>query len=126
MDFMTVCISLLAMAVVVMVYLNLSQLMMTRLEISQVSRKYILRMETKGYLDEADKSGMLQELTALGMQKIDLSDSTVTPVAYGDPIKLSLKGTVKGSALDMGNGWMNGFVQREYEVAEKRMSTAKN
>lgn len=125
-DFMTVGISLLAMVVVVMVYLNLSQLMLTKLEISQISRKYILRMETKGYLDEGDKSALLLELASVGMQEIELGDSTLSPVGYGENICLSVKGTVIGRVLNVEDGWLNGFMQREFIVEENRMSTAKN
>lgn len=125
-DFMTVCISLLAMVVVMLVYLNLSELMMTKLDVSQVTRKYILRMETKGYLDDGDRANLLQELAALGMQEIDLSGSTLSPVSYGETIRLTVKGSIVGSVLNLENGWLNGFLQRKYTVEEKRMSTAKN
>lgn len=125
-DFMTVGISLVAMAVVVMVYLNLSELMLTRLEVSQVTRKYILRMETKGYLDRADESALFSELAALGLEEIDLTGSTCLPVGYGESIRLSVRGKVMGSVLNMEDGWLNGFIQREFTVEEKRMSTAKN
>ncbi|MBQ8822991.1 MAG: hypothetical protein IJZ82_10135 [Lachnospiraceae bacterium] len=125
-DFMTVCISLLAMVLVVMVYLNLSELMLTKLEVSQVTRKYILRMETKGYLDEGDKSALLSELASLGMREIELGGSTLSPVGYGENICLSVKGMVTGRVLNSEDSWLNGFVQREFMVEENRMSTAKN
>lgn len=125
-DFMTVCISLLAMVLVVMVYLNLSELMLTKLEVSQVTRKYILRMETKGYLDEGDKSALLSELTSLGVRELELTGSTLSPVDYGENICLSVRGTIRGKVLDTEDGWLNGFIQREFVVEEKRMSTAKN
>lgn len=125
-DFMTVCISVLAMMVVILVYFNLSELMMTKLEISQVTRRYILRMETKGYLDEGDKSALLSELAALGMSEITLEGSTFSAVGYGETIRLRVKGSINGSVPDMGGGWLNGFTQQKFTVEEKRMSTAKN
>lgn len=123
---MTVCISLLAMLLVIAVYFNLSELMMTKLEMSQVTRKYILRMETKGYLDAADKTGLLSELTALGVREIELEGTTLMAVGYGETIRLCVKGTVAGQVPDTGSGWIDGFVQRAFVVEEKRMSTAKN
>lgn len=123
---MTVGISLLAMLLVIMVYFNLSDLMMTKLEVSQVTRRYILRMETKGYLDATDKSGLLAELSALGMREIDLEGSTLVAVGYGETIRLCVKGTVTGQVPDTGSGWLNGFIQQGFIVEEKRMSTAKN
>ena len=125
-DFLTVCISLLAMMVVVVVYLHLSELMMTKLEVSQVTRRYILRMETKGYLDEQDKAGLLAELATLGMEDIALDGTTFLAVGYGETIRLHVKGSVRSWVPDMGDGWLDGFVQQEFAVEEKRMSTAKN
>ena len=50
MDLVTIGITILAMTIVVMVYLECTEMMLKKLEVSQVSRKYILKMETEGYL----------------------------------------------------------------------------
>lgn len=125
-NFMTVCITLLAMSCVIMVYFNLSELLVTKQDISQVTRKYILRMETKGYLDAGDKVLLEEELRLAGMKEIDLSGSTLSPVTYGETIRLTVKGTISGTAYNAESWWLNGFEQKEYVVEEKRTSTAKN
>ncbi len=99
---------------------------MTKLEVSQVTRRYILRMETKGYLDEGDKSELVAELAALGMSEITLEGSTLSAVGYGETIRLRVKGNINGSVPDIRDGWLNGFMQQKFTVEEKRMSTAKN
>lgn len=127
MDLVTIGITILAMSIVVMAYLECTGLLMKKLEISQLSRRYILKMETEGYLDEQSKQSLLQELQALGVQSVDISGTTMQPVSYGDTIMLKIKGTVGAGII--GNTeeiWNEGFLSRQFAVEEIRMSTAKN
>lgn len=127
MDLVTIGITILAMSIVVMAYLECTALMMKKLEISQVSRNYILKMETMGYLDESGRQQLINELQLLGVQNIDISGTTLQPVDYGENIILHMKGTIQGR--NIGNGeriWNEGFRSTSYTVEEKRMSTAKN
>lgn len=123
-DFTSVLLCVLAMLVIISVFFHISELLIVRMDISQTSRKYMLRMETQGYLTEAGRRGLEQELTTLGLIDIDLSGTTLSPVAYGDVIVLHVKGRLHGR--DINGGWPMGWVEREYDVEEKRMSTAKN
>lgn len=123
-DFTSVLLCVLAMLVIISVFFHISELLIVRMDISQTSRKYMLRMETQGYLTEAGRRGLEQELTTLGLIDIDLSGTTLSPVAYGDVIVLHVKGRLAGR--DINGGWPMGWVEREYDVEEKRMSTAKN
>ena len=127
MDLVTIGFTILAMSIVVMAYLECTGLMMKKLEISQVSRRYILKMETEGYLTPQSKESLLQELRDLGMQEIDISGTTQQPVNYGDAIQLHIKGTVKGRIVGNTEGlWDEGFLAKQFAVEESRMSTAKN
>lgn len=127
MDLVTIGITILAMSIVVMAYLECSGLMMKKLEISQVSRRYILKMETLGYLNEQDRQEMIAELTNLGMQGIDISGSTLQQVQYGDTIVLRIKGTIGARTIENAKGvWDAGFVAKQFMVEEFRASTAKN
>ena len=123
-DFTSVLLAVLAMVVIICAFFQISELLIVRMDISQTSRKYMLRMETRGYLEEVDRSSLEQELTALGLSDIDLSGTTLSPVAYGDVIVLHVKGRITGRSIN--GGWPLGWVEREYDVEEKRMSTAKN
>lgn len=127
MDLVTIGITILAMSVVVMAYLECTGLMMKKLEISQVSRRYILKMETEGYLTPQSKESLLQELGELGMQEVDISGTTVQPVAYGETILLKIKGTIRARVVGNAEGlWNEGFRSKQFTVEENRMSTAKN
>lgn len=127
MDMVTIGITILAMSMVVMAYLECTGLMLKKLEISQLSRQYILRMETEGYLNELNKQNLLQELQALGVQSIDLSGTTLQPVSYGETILLKIKGTIGVRTIGEGEEmWNGGFWEGSGAVEEIRMSTAKN
>lgn len=126
-DFVSIMITILAMSIMVMAYLECTNLLMKKMEIGQISRKYILKMETDGYLTEQLKGEMLQELTAAGLRGIDLSGTTLHPVAYGDAVFLKIKGSVAGRILGEDDEiWNRGFKEGLFTVEEERMSTAKN
>ncbi|MBQ7774377.1 MAG: hypothetical protein IJ379_00500 [Lachnospiraceae bacterium] len=127
MDLVTIGITILAMSIVVAAYLECSGLMLKKLEVSQLSRHYILKMETEGYLNEQNRQMLLQELQALGMQGIDLTGTTLHPVAYGETILLHIKGNINAHAIEDGEDvWSEGFLSKQFTVEENRMSTAKN
>ncbi len=127
MDMVTIGLTILAMSIVVTAYLECTGLMLKKLEISQVSRQYILKMETEGYLSEQNRQSLLQELQTLGMQNIDLTGTTLQPVSYGETILLKIKGTVSTRTINEGEEvWNGGFWESSATVEEARMSTAKN
>lgn len=127
MNLVTIGITILAMSIVVSAYLECTGLMLKKLEISQISRKYILVMETEGYLSEQHKQMLIQELQALEVQNIDLSGTTLQPVSYGETILLKIKGTISAKVLkDSEELWEGGFGTRNAIVEEYRSSTAKN
>ena len=127
MDLVTIGITILAMTIVVMVYLQCTELMIKKLEVSQISRKYILKMETEGYLSQENKTQMLMELKNLGVQNVDISGTTTQPVTYGDTIIIKINGKVNSNMLageeDL---WNEGFSTGWVSLEEIRMSTAKN
>lgn len=127
MDLLTIGVTILAMTIVVMVYLQCTELMIRKLEVSQISRKYILKMETEGYLSQEAKNMMLLELKELGLQNVDVSGTTLFPVAYGDMITLKIKGNLKRKMLSSEEElWNEGFQSGWIAMEEIRTSTAKN
>lgn len=126
-DFVSIMITILAMSIMVMAYLECTNLLMKRMEIGQISRKYILKMETDGYLTEPLKGELVRELSAAGLKGIDLAGTTLRPVAYGDAVFLKIKGSVTGRILgDENEIWNSGFKEGLFTVEEERVSTAKN
>lgn len=126
-DFLPVCLCILAMSIVVTAYFYCSDLLLRKGQISQVARCYILKMETVGCLTEGDKNQMLAELQTIGLRGIDLTGSTVNPVEYGDSVILrirgNLQGRIRGGEHDL---FHSVFTVREVPVEETRMSTAKH
>lgn len=103
-------ICILAMTVVMLSYLENVALIHQKEEVGQLARKYILRMETVGYLTTSDKTALCQELETMGVTGINLEGTTVNAVSYGAPIVLYIDGMLEG----------------KYAFKEKRVSTAKN
>lgn len=103
-------ICLLAMTVVMLAYLDSAGLIHQKTQVSQIARKYILRMETVGMLTGADQTALSIELEAVGVSEFQLDGTTTSQVDYGEPIILQIRGKLK-------NG---------YEFTEKRVSTAKH
>lgn len=126
MNLVTIGMSILAITIVVMVYLQCTELMLLKLEVSQVSRKYILKMETEGYLTPHNQNELLLELKELGLKNVELTGTTLLPVAYGDTIILRIKGNIQKNMLKQEEVWNGATDVRLLEVEEKRMSTAKN
>ena len=109
-DLMITGICILAMTVVMLAYLESVSLIHQKTEVGQLARKYILRMETVGYLTASDRTGLCQELELVGVTGIQLEGTTLNEVNYGEPISLFIKGQLEG----------------KYDFEEKRVSTAKN
>jgi len=126
MNLVTICMAILAITIVVMVYLQCTELMLLKLEVSQVSRKYILKMESEGYLTPENQNGLLIELKELGIKNVELTGTTLSPVAYGDTIALRISGNIQANMLKQGAIWNGETDVRLLDLEEKRMSTAKN
>lgn len=125
MDIFSIFIMILAITVIMMGYMNNLQLVNQKQEISQLTRKYVLRMETVGYLTYADRTALLNGLTNLGCLDVTLTGTTLTKVKYGEEITLSVKGKVKGKKKS--GGLLDAIFQTQtYNFKEIRTSTAKH
>lgn len=109
-DLLTVGICILAMTVMMMSYLENVSLIQQKTQVDQLARKYILCMETVGYLNAADRAMLCRELEEAGVSEINLEGTTLREVAYGEQITLRIRGRLEGV----------------YTFDEKRVSTAKN
>lgn len=126
-DFMSVGICILAMAVVLTACFACSDLLLRKGQISQIARCYILKMETTGCLTEGEKNNMLAELQAVGLRGIDLTGTTLNPVEYGDSVILQIRGRIQASVWEEEHDLFRSvFTAREVPVEELRMSTAKH
>ena len=103
-------ICILAMTVLMFNYMDNIGLIMQKMEVSQIARKYILRMEAVGMLSDEDRAELCLELAATGVTELRLDGTTFVQVGYGEPIVLLLQGNLK----------------EDYAFTEKRVSTAKH
>lgn len=102
-------IFILAMAVVMLAFLDDMRLIQQKAEVDQLARRYILRMETVGGLTPEDREDLLRELSEQGVTEIDLAGTTTEAAGYGTKIVLQICGKLGG----------------KYAFEEKRVSTAK-
>lgn len=109
-NIMATGLCLLAMTVVMLSYVDHVQLIQQKTDISQLARKYILRMETVGCLTPEDRTVLTAELQAVGVTEVTYEGTTDDMVGYGEPICLQIGGKLRG----------------QYDFTEKRVSTAKN
>ncbi len=109
-DVMTMGLCVLAMTAVMGAYLDNVELIQQKGYIRQLSRNYILKMETVGGLSWEDAAALRQELAGMGITDIDLGGTTFGEMGYGERILLHIRGKLKG----------------EYAFEESRVSTAKN
>ena len=109
-DIMLTGVCILAMLVMMVSCFESVELLNQKAAVGQLARKYILQMETQGFLSGEARAALSVELAALGVTEINYEGTTCNTVSYGEPVALVIKGKLKG----------------EYLFVEKRVSTAKN
>ena len=73
-------------------------------KVERVYRQYLLEMEREGYLTPSDKAGLIADLAFLGVENIDLSGTSLSPVGYGNEVTLRIKGVLKLDEIGFTNG----------------------
>ncbi len=109
-EFLATGICILALTALMFTYMDGLRLIGQKTEVSQIARKYILRMETVGMLTDEDRARLCEELAAAGVTGLRLDGTTFSQAGYGEPIVLLLQGNLKEG----------------YAFTEKRVSTAKH
>ena len=109
-DIMVTGIFILAMAVVMLSFLENIKLIQQKADVDQIARRYILRMESEGGLTGEDRSRLVEELDRIGITQINLEGTTMAEAGYGAAIELQI----------------HGFLGGKYEFHETRVSTAKH
>ena len=90
----------------------------------QVAREYLLIMETEGYLSEADRANLIDELESYGLYNISLSGTTVSEVDYGDRIYLCISGTYDDNISAFAGG-ISKIAKNPVNIVINRQTTAK-
>ena len=94
--------------------------------LNQVTRKYMLRMEADGYLTEENKTAMVSELQALGVEGADLTGTSLTDAGYGNPVTLQIKGTLTVRSITFGGFSKSMLKEERIPWSVKKVSIAKN
>lgn len=63
--------------------------------INQISRAYLLEMETLGYLPNEERLQLQNRLEECGLSNINFSGTTLSAAEYGDMIRLVVSGTMQ-------------------------------
>ena len=108
-DVMMMGLMVLAMALVMMTFLDLIGLVQKKTDVRQLSRQYMLEMETVGFLPAGSAEALRKDLEELGAEEVSLEGTTLRQAAFGEVITLKISGKLGGS----------------YEFSEVRSSTAK-
>ena len=108
-DVLPMCIFVIYIAFVMICFADCVKIINIKTSVSQISRQYILRMETIGYLTPADETAMRQALEDAGLRNISLGSTDTSEVGYGCEIVLDIHGVTEDG----------------YEIREFRTSTAK-
>ena len=108
-DVMPMCIFVICIAFVMITFSDCVRVIGIKTTVSQISRQYILRMETYGYLTTEDRVAMVDALSEAGLKGISLGDTDTAEVGYGNEIVLEIMGHTEDG----------------YEIREFRTSTAK-
>ena len=108
-DIMTTGIMLLAMAYLMIVFMDCIGILRTREDVSQTVRRFMLIAETKGCLEDSDLNELSQSLSDLGISDIDLTGTTTERAGFGNIVQIRVRGILDG----------------KYEINEARASTAK-
>ena len=93
---------------------------------SRIERKYILCMETYGYLSREKQEQLTGELSDLGVVNISYAGTTLTQTGYGQEVTLSVTGCIRtGGIGEIEDGFIF-FREGENDFRIYQKSTAKN
>lgn len=99
-------LTIVALAVMLVFFTGWMANLSARDHVYQLSRRYILQMETEGFLSSTMESSLRADLADAGMSNISLSGTTTSEVEYGNVIFLRITGD-----LDINSYSTTGFLR---------------
>lgn len=127
-DALVPILAILTVSILMASFLYMLSLISMKENVKEIARKYLLEMETKGYLPAASNLKLRQDLMEIGMTDITLDGTTDTDVGYGNEIHLYISGNLPTKVLDTAGADLFSFVlqNEKYHISVHKMSTAKN
>lgn len=125
-EFVYVLCALAVVIIICILMMNWYAELDKKTKIEMIAREYILRMETAGYLSEANQNQLCEELKEQGLFNLSLAGTTKEIVTYGEKIYLTISASLETKTFRM-EDWMK--MKRGTQVVEvkiKKSSTAKN
>lgn len=71
-----------------------TEVLRTREEMNQITRAYLLEMETLGYLPNDRVLQLQEKLEKCGLKDISFNGTTLNAVSYGENIQLAVSGSL--------------------------------
>lgn len=113
----SVVITIMAIALAAVIFSSYMANLDKKTQVDSIARKYLLIMETEGYLSNANKTRLTQELNDVGFvtNSDSFNGSTMgTPAGYGNDISLVITGKLKVYKIQFENfmeaDWNTGTV----------------
>lgn len=127
-DILPSMIMVITAVILITLFMDLYQVLSLNEDVKQISRKYMLTMETMGYLDPTNRTSLIQDLSDLQVTDIDLAGSTMTDAGYGNAVYLQISCTLPVEQLNMAGADMLRYIFEDgaIPISVRRMSTAKN
>lgn len=112
-------------SILLFIFLNATKQDKIADDLDRMGRKYMLHMETDGYLTAENKNELIRGLESIGVRNISLAGTTMQSVEYGSEINLMISCDV-----EIENITMEGFkIKKKIDsvrYSDTWSSTAKN
>lgn len=120
----TMVISIMAMALICLYNISSTGILNSKSDVNMIMRKYIIRMESNGYLTADDESELMEELKDVGMTNIDISGTTLSEVEYGETVYLYVKGDISKRVISLGDIKNGVWQDKDIHIEESLSSTS--
>lgn len=120
----TMGICIMAMALCGLYIISTTGILNSKSDVNMIMRKYIIRMESEGYLTADDESELMEELKSVGMTNIDISGTTLSEVEYGETVYLYVKGDISKRVISLGDIKNGVWQDKDIHIEESLSSTS--
>lgn len=124
--FIPLIIVIVSVSMLIVTYTDYIRVLDIKDEISLTMRKYIIRMETSGFLNVDDSNSLVKELNELGVKDVDLTGTTTDEVDYGDTIVLKVSGNLVVDTYNIISLFEGSDDTEIISISEMRSSTSQN
>ena len=94
-DFIPILMALFVVTIMVVILTSWVVNIENKNRIDLIARKYLLQMETEGYLTQEGEQSLLSELKENKMTNISLLGTSTSQVGYGNHIELHINGSLE-------------------------------